>query len=159
MPILQVRRLRLREVTLQGSQREEEHGFKPRSLTVALQASLPPGRRVRTCGFLLPPSVTHSVQCPPCLPAPHRPFQAIISPPRMPRLLLTLAAMCSASSSLHAVSEPLQGEGPSPVYLHLSRPGERSSPHKRLNSDLPRSVQESPAEVWVGGSLLQGWGH
>lgn len=121
VPILQMRRLRLREVTLQGSQREEEHGFKPGSLTVALQASLPPGCRVRTCGFLLPPSVTHSVQCPPCLPAPHRPFQAIISPPRMPRLLLTLAAMCSASSSLRAVSKPLQGEGPSPVYLHLSR--------------------------------------
>ena len=25
--------------------------------------------------------------------------------------------------------------------------------------DLPVSVQESPAEVWVGGGLLQGWGH
>ena len=38
-------------------------------------------------------------------------------------------------------------------------PGERSRPHKRLNPDLPRSVQESPVEVWVGGGLLQGWGH
>ena len=25
--------------------------------------------------------------------------------------------------------------------------------------DLPVSVQESPAEAWVGGGLLQGWGH
>ena len=24
---------------------------------------------------------------------------------------------------------------------------------------LPVSVQESPAEVWVGGGLLQVWGH
>ena len=67
-----------------------------------------------------PPSLT-AAQCPPCLPTPRRPFQAIISPPRMPRLLLTLAATCSASFPLRAVSEPLQGEGPSPVYRHLSR--------------------------------------
>ena len=25
--------------------------------------------------------------------------------------------------------------------------------------DLPVGVWESPAEVWVGGGLLQGWGH
>ena len=25
--------------------------------------------------------------------------------------------------------------------------------------DLPVSVQESPAAAWVGGGLLQGWGH
>ena len=25
--------------------------------------------------------------------------------------------------------------------------------------DLPMSVQGSPAEVWVGGGLLQGWRH
>ena len=25
--------------------------------------------------------------------------------------------------------------------------------------DLPVSVQKSPAEVWVGGGLWQGWGH
>ena len=25
--------------------------------------------------------------------------------------------------------------------------------------DLPMSVQESLAEVWVSGGLLQGWGH
>lgn len=66
-----------------------------------------------------PPSLT-AAQRPPCLPAPCRLFQEIISPPWMPRLL-ALAAVCSASSPLRAVSEPLQGEGPSPVYLRLSR--------------------------------------
>ena len=25
--------------------------------------------------------------------------------------------------------------------------------------DLPVSVQESPAEAWLGSGLLQGWGH
>ena len=25
--------------------------------------------------------------------------------------------------------------------------------------DLPVGVQESPAKAWVGGGLLQGWGH
>lgn len=66
-----------------------------------------------------PPSLT-AAQRPPCLPAPCRLFQEIISPPWMPRLL-TLAAVCSASSPLRALSETLQGEGPSPVYLRLSR--------------------------------------
>ena len=35
-------------------------------------------------------------------------------------------------------------------------PGERNS---NSTGDLPVSVQESPAKVWVGGGLLQGWGH
>ena len=26
------------------------------------------------------------------------------------------------------------------------------------DADLPVSVKESPAEAWVGGGLLQGWG-
>ena len=30
---------------------------------------------------------------------------------------------------------------------------------QETDPDLPMSVQESPAEVWVGGSLLQGRGH
>ena len=30
---------------------------------------------------------------------------------------------------------------------------------QETDSDLPGSVQESPAEAWVGGGLLQGWGH
>ena len=29
---------------------------------------------------------------------------------------------------------------------------------QETDPDLPVSVQESPAEVWVGGGLLQGWG-
>ena len=30
---------------------------------------------------------------------------------------------------------------------------------QETDPDLPMSVQESLAEVWVGGGLLQGWGH
>ena len=30
---------------------------------------------------------------------------------------------------------------------------------QETDSDLPVSVQESLAEAWVGGGLLQGWGH
>ena len=30
---------------------------------------------------------------------------------------------------------------------------------QETDPDLPGSVQESPADVWVGGGLLQGWGH
>ena len=30
---------------------------------------------------------------------------------------------------------------------------------QETDSDLPMSVQESLAEVWVDGGLLQGWGH
>ena len=30
---------------------------------------------------------------------------------------------------------------------------------KETDPDLPVSVQESLAEVWVDGGLLQGWGH
>ena len=30
---------------------------------------------------------------------------------------------------------------------------------QEIDPDLPMSVQESPADVWVGGGLLQGWGH
>ena len=29
---------------------------------------------------------------------------------------------------------------------------------KQTDPDLPRTVQESPAEAWVGGGLLQSWG-
>ena len=41
------------------------------------------------------------------------------------------------------------------LYTHKD-PGERSSDYKR---DLPMSVQEYSVEAWVGGDLLQGWGH
>ena len=30
---------------------------------------------------------------------------------------------------------------------------------QETDPNLPVSVQESQAEVWVGGGLLQGWGH
>ena len=30
---------------------------------------------------------------------------------------------------------------------------------KDNDPDLPMSVQESPAEAWIDGGLLQGWGH
>ena len=30
---------------------------------------------------------------------------------------------------------------------------------EETDSDLPMSIQESLAEVWVGAGLLQGWGH
>ena len=32
-------------------------------------------------------------------------------------------------------------------------------PSQETDPDLPVSVQESQVEVWVGGGLLQGWGH
>ena len=30
---------------------------------------------------------------------------------------------------------------------------------QETDPDLPRSVQESPAEVWVSGGFLQDWGY
>ena len=30
---------------------------------------------------------------------------------------------------------------------------------QETDPDLPMNVQESPAEEWVSGGLLQGWGH
>ena len=30
---------------------------------------------------------------------------------------------------------------------------------QKTDPDLPMSVQESLVEAWVGGGLLQGWGH
>ena len=30
---------------------------------------------------------------------------------------------------------------------------------QEIDTDLPVSVQESLVDVWVGGGLLQGWGH
>ena len=30
---------------------------------------------------------------------------------------------------------------------------------QETDPDFPVCVQESPVEVWVGGGLLQGWGH
>ena len=30
---------------------------------------------------------------------------------------------------------------------------------QETDPDFPVSVQESPAEAWIDGGLLQGWGH
>ena len=30
---------------------------------------------------------------------------------------------------------------------------------QETDADLPKSVQESSAEAWVGGGLMQGWGY
>ena len=30
---------------------------------------------------------------------------------------------------------------------------------QKTDPDLPMSIQETLVEVWVGGGLLQGWGH
>ena len=38
-------------------------------------------------------------------------------------------------------------------------PGEMSSDPQETDPDLPMSVQQSPAEEWVSGGLLQGWKH
>ena len=37
-------------------------------------------------------------------------------------------------------------------------PGERGRDPTETDPDLPVSVEESPAEVWVGGGPLQGQG-
>ena len=53
----------------------------------------------------------------------------------------------------------------STVFLYffaLCAPGPRRKeqwPSQETDPDLPVSVQESPAEAWVGVGLLQGWGH
>ena len=38
-------------------------------------------------------------------------------------------------------------------------PGERSSDPQETDLELSVCVQEFPMEAWVGGGLLQGWGH
>ena len=53
--------------------------------------------------------------------------------------------------------ETLAGHKPNPVHAR-SQEKEAVSPQE-IDPDLPVSVQESPAEAWVGGGLLPGWGH
>ena len=46
------------------------------------------------------------------------------------------------------------------VYLVCTSTQEKGAmTPQETDPDLPMSVQESPAEAWVGGGLLQGWGH
>ena len=59
---------------------------------------------------------------------------------------------------LHRAARPYTGLGNR--LLEGTRTQEKGavSPQE-TDPDLPVSVQESPAEAWVGGGLLQGWGH
>ena len=43
--------------------------------------------------------------------------------------------------------------------LHTRTHNKGAVTPKDNDPDLPVSVQESPAEAWVSGGLLQGWGH
>ena len=43
--------------------------------------------------------------------------------------------------------------------LHTRTQEKGAATSQETDPDLPGSVQESPAEAWVSGSLLQGWGH
>ena len=49
-------------------------------------------------------------------------------------------------------------EGTKETYEHQD-PGKGAVSPKKTDPDLPGSVQESPAETWVSGGLLQDWGH
>ena len=50
-------------------------------------------------------------------------------------------------------------EGTNKTLCACQDPGERKSGTTRVDPDLPVSVQESQAEVWISGGLLHGWGH
>ena len=43
--------------------------------------------------------------------------------------------------------------------MHIRTQEKRAVTPKETDPDLPVRVQESPAELWVGGGPLQGWGH
>ena len=53
--------------------------------------------------------------------------------------------------------QTLGGHKQNLVYTRTQEKG--AVPSQETDPDLPVSVQESQAEVWVGGGLLQGWGH
>ena len=52
----------------------------------------------------------------------------------------------------------LQSKGLSRVFSCAHQDPGAVTPQE-IDPDLPVSVQESLEEVWVGGGLLQGWGH
>ena len=61
--------------------------------------------------------------------------------------------------NLHRTGETDSWRAQTKLCVHQD-PGEMSSVTlEETDSDLPVSVQESPAEVWVSGGMLQGWGH
>ena len=46
------------------------------------------------------------------------------------------------------------------VHLVCTRTQEKGAvTPQETDPYLPMSIQELPAEAWVGGGLLQGWGH
>ena len=50
-------------------------------------------------------------------------------------------------------------EGHKQNFVHIRTQEKGAVTPQETDPDLPVSVQESPVEVWVGGGLLQGWGH
>ena len=44
-------------------------------------------------------------------------------------------------------------------FVHTRTQEEGAVTPQETDPDLPMSVQESLAEAWVRGGLLQGWGH
>ena len=44
-------------------------------------------------------------------------------------------------------------------FVHTRTQEKGAVTPQETDSDLPMSVQESLAEMWVGSGLLQGWGH
>ena len=43
--------------------------------------------------------------------------------------------------------------------VHIGTQDKGAVTAEETDPDLPVSIQESLAEVWLGGGLLQGWGH
>ena len=50
-------------------------------------------------------------------------------------------------------------EGTDRTFVHTRTQEKGAVTPQETDPDLHMSVQESPAEAWVGGGLLQGWGH
>ena len=61
----------------------------------------------------------------------------------------------------HRAARTYTGQGKQTLGGHKQNQdsGERRVTPQETEPDLPVSVQESPAEVCISGSLLQGWGH
>ena len=59
--------------------------------------------------------------------------------------------------SMCRVKQTLGGHKQNLVHTRIQEKGAVTP--EETDQDLPGSDQESPAEVWVGGGLLQGWGH
>ena len=78
--------------------------------------------------------------------------------------------MATPSKRTYAIPRSAAPRAPVPVALHCwPIPPQEMLKHssvsvfavtpKETDPDLPVRVQESPVEAWVGGGLLQGWGH